>query len=113
MSSDGVLILPAAVEDLRHQSEWYSECAGEVIALRYLSAVEQTLARLTGFPESGRARRFKDPRLQGLRSVSLPGAFRVHLVFYRIQSGSLVIFRVMHGMRHLPQRLTQDPGTKS
>jgi toxin ParE1/3/4 len=112
MSRVGLLILPGAVEDLRLQSEWYSESAGEVIALRYLSAVEQTCARLTEFPESGSARKFKDPRLHGLRSISLPGAFRVHLVFYRIQSESIVIFRVMHGMRHLPQRLTQEPGTK-
>ncbi len=60
-------------------------------------------------PEAGTLRKFREPRLQGIRSVQVHGAFRVHLVFYRIEDDVLVIFRVLHGMRDLPRGLIEPP----
>jgi plasmid stabilization system protein ParE len=38
--------------------------------------------------------------------------FRVHLIFYRVEGECLVVFRVMHGMRDLPRRLIEPPGSE-
>jgi len=42
--------------------------------------------------------------------MPLHGAFKVHLIFYRVETEELDVFRVLHGMRDLPRRLTQPPG---
>ncbi len=101
-------------EDARHdlalQYAWYAEKAGERIAERYLEAFRRATDALLLAPETGAPRRFRDPRLAGLRSLQLPGAFRVHLAFYRVEGDAIVVFRVLHGMRDLPRRLTEPPG---
>ena len=60
----------------------------------------------------GVQRRFRNPRLKGIRSFQLSAPFRVHLVFYREESDGLVVFRVLHGMKDLPKRLMQPPGAE-
>ena len=95
--------------DLARQYEWYELEAGVDIAERYLQAFQQTAQYVTNHPVVGILRRFRDPRLKGIRSVQVHGAFRVHLVFYRIEEDVLVIFRVLHGMRDLPRRLIEPP----
>jgi plasmid stabilization system protein ParE len=97
----------AAREDLAAQSDWYHDKAGRDIAERYLDSVQQTLRMLQKQPDLGRVRKFRDSRLHGLRSSVVQGAFRVHLIFYRIEGDALVVFRVMHGMRDLPRRLLE------
>ena len=64
---------------------------------------------LAAQPETGVPRRFRSRKLKGIRSILMSSAFRVHLVFYRVESHRLV-FRVMHGMRDLPRRLMEPPG---
>ena len=98
-----------AREDLALQYTWYMNQAGSSIAERYLSAFEQSVRALTLQPEMGMPRRFRDRRLSGIRSIQMHGAFRVHLLFYRIEEDVLVIFRVLHGMRDLPRRLITPP----
>jgi toxin ParE1/3/4 len=104
-----VILSEAAVADLKRQSGWYFEKAGERIAGRYLKAFDSTVSRIQSQPQMGTVRRFRDFRLQGLRSVMMDGAFRVHLVFFRVESDQLVVFRVLHGMRDLPKRLVDPP----
>ncbi|MBX7207472.1 MAG: type II toxin-antitoxin system RelE/ParE family toxin [Verrucomicrobiaceae bacterium] len=79
------------------------------MAERYLEAFRRTHELLCREPNIGVLRRFRSPRLRGIRSFQLHGAFRVHLVFYRVDAEVLVIFRVLHGMRDLPRRLLQPP----
>lgn len=62
-------------------------------------------------PEAGSLRKFRHPKLKGIRSIQLPNAFRVHLIFYRVESNRLVVFRGLHDMRDLPRRLTESPET--
>ena len=96
--------------DLALQYAWYAQRAGDTIAERYLEAFRHTTETLMRAPETGVLRRFRDPRLAGLRSRQLAGAFRVHLAFHRIADETLTVFRVLHGMRDLPRRLTEPPG---
>lgn len=96
--------------DLTLQYGWYAQQAGDDIAERYLESFRRTTEALVRTPEAGVQRCFRNPQLAGLRSLQLSGGFRVHLVFYRIEGETLVVFRVLHGMRDLPRRLTEPPG---
>ena len=96
--------------DLSLQYSWYIQKAGVDIAERYLAAFRGVLDLLGRQPGLGVQRRFRNPRLKGIRSFQLPASFRVHLIFYREEGERLVVFRVLHGMKDLPRRLTQPPG---
>ncbi len=100
------IVSEAAREDLEGQSQWYFLRAGQSTANRYLAAFDETLTLLATQPCLGTLRKFRDVRLRGLRSVVMFGAFRVHIVFYRAEEDHLLVFRVLHGMRDLPRRLT-------
>jgi len=104
------LVSDAAKNDLAIQSAWYAHHADEDVAERYLTSFRHTLEVLSAQPDLGHPRRFRNPRLSGLRSMVMHGAFRVHLIFYRVENEALVVFRVMHGMRDLRRRLLQPPG---
>lgn len=93
--------------DLSLEYSWYAEHAGVKIAEGYLEAFWRSTRALSHAPKMGGLRRFRDPRLSGLRSLHLEGAFRVHLIFYRVEGEALIVFRVLHGMRDLPRRLTE------
>ena len=99
-----------ARQDLLLQYLWYFREAGTGIADRYLDAFRGAVDLLARQPGVGLQRRFRNPRLKGIRSFQLPAPFRVHLIFYREEGERLVVFRVLHGMKDLPRRLTQPPG---
>lgn len=99
-----------ATEDLRLQSTWYDVNAGKDIAERYLSAFVESAHQLARHPDLGRKLHFRHPQLAHLRSFPFLGAFRKHLIFYRVEGDVLVVFRVLHGMRDLPRRLLEPPG---
>ena len=80
------------------------------MAERYLDAFSRTVALLSREPGVGQTRHFRSPRLKGIRSMPLHGAFKVHLIFFRVEGEVLDVFRVLHGMRDLPMRLLQPPG---
>ncbi|MES2597129.1 MAG: type II toxin-antitoxin system RelE/ParE family toxin [Verrucomicrobiota bacterium] len=98
--------------DLQLHYEWYLEKADDEIADRYLKSFQHTLSKLVVQPDLGVVRRFRSKRLQGIRSIQFTEAFRVHLLFYRLEEEALVVFRVMHGMRDLPRRLLEHPGSE-
>jgi plasmid stabilization system protein ParE len=108
MALSRVEVSSAAREDLADQSRWYFDNAGVEIADRYLGAFDATVKLIAAQPDIGRARRFRDSRLKGLRSFAIQGAFRVHLIFYRVEGDAMLVFRVMHGMRDLPRRLAEQ-----
>jgi plasmid stabilization system protein ParE len=101
-----------AREDLALQYAWYARVAGAEIAERYLHAFRQTMELLVHQPAAGVLRRFRHPRFKGVRSLQLPGAFRVHLLFYRAEDDVVVALRVLHGMRDLPRRIAEPPGSE-
>ena len=101
-----------ARQDIALQCAWYYREAGEGIAERYLDAFRGTVDLIGRQSGIGVLRRFCNPRLKGIRSFQLPAPFRVHLVFYREEGDGFVVFRVLHGMKDLPRRLTQPPGAE-
>lgn len=98
--------------DIRLQSDWYDVHAGADISERYLMSLIETLKDLAVQPDLGRVRKFRNQRLARLRSFPIQGSFHKHLIFYRIEDDTLVVFRVLQGMRDLPRRLLEPPGSE-
>jgi len=101
-----------ALLDLDLQYEWYADAADEDLAEHYLAAFHETKEHLCRQPDLVRIRKFRNRRLAGLRSFQIQGSFRKHLIFYRVEDATLVVFRVMQGMRDLPRRLLEPPGAE-
>jgi plasmid stabilization system protein ParE len=101
-----------ALLDLDLQYEWYADKADEDVAERYLRAFHETKELLCHQSDLGRIRKFRDRRLAQLRSYRIKGSFEKHLIFYRVEDDTLVVFRVLHGVRDLPRRLLEPPGAE-
>lgn len=99
----------AFLRDFAAQTLWYAREAPRDVPRRFLAAVESTLYRLADQPMLGRARGFKDPSLQGLRSFAVERPFHRFVVFYRIHGDTLQAVRLMDGGRDLPRRLGEPP----
>jgi toxin ParE1/3/4 len=93
--------------DFDQQHRWYLEQAGEEVAGRFLTTVENTLQFLSTQPDLGRRRKFRHPALAGIRSFQLESPFQKILIFYRHTATELSAERLMHGARDLPRRLVE------
>ena len=96
--------------DVMSQFGWYFEKAGEQLAWQFFEAVDFTILKLAGHPDLGSVRHFHDPMLHGLRSLSIEAPFHKFLIFYRVTETTVMAWRLMHGSRDLPRRLTEPPG---
>jgi toxin ParE1/3/4 len=96
--------------DLAKQVDWYRDNASPEIAVRFVDAVEATLAALTKSPGLGRPRFVDWPDLAEIRSWRVNRPFHRHLIFYRFHSETLYAERLIHGARDLPRRLRELPG---
>ena len=67
---------------------------------RLLQAAEATFKLIVENPQLGSEANFR--KLAGVRSRSVKG-FNNYLVFYQNRAGTVVILRVIHGMRDLPK----------
>jgi toxin ParE1/3/4 len=67
---------------------------------RLLDAAEETFQLIAESPDIGSQRSFR--KLVGIRSRPVSG-FRNYLVFYQTRRKTVVIVRVLHGMRDLPR----------
>jgi toxin ParE1/3/4 len=67
---------------------------------RLLDAAEETFELLARSPGIGSERSFR--KLVGIRSRAVRG-FHNYLVFYQTNQETVVILRVLHGMRDLPR----------
>ncbi len=99
-------------EDFALRAVHYVRQAGDEIARRFQKAVDSTLRGLCEQPGLGRARRFRHPKLQGLRSFAVERPFHRLLIFYRADEKTLQAVRLMHGARDLPRRLAEPPGSE-
>ncbi len=97
------------ISDFELQYGWCVHEAGLSIAIAYLHGLNETLELLAVFPELGRVRRFRHPKLRGLRSFRVNPPFHKHLIFYPHDTATLFVERVVHGARDLPRRLTEAP----
>jgi toxin ParE1/3/4 len=97
----------AFLDDFAMQVLYYLREAGEDVARNFHFAVDSTLRMLCGQPGLGRLRRFKHPKLQGLRSFPVERPFQRIVIFYRADEVTLQAVRIMHGARDLPRRLVE------
>ena len=75
--------------DFEEQYRWCLEQAVEEIAERFLRAVAATLPLLAEQPNLGRRRKFRHPKLRGLRSFPAERPFQSLLIFYRVKKDTL------------------------
>ncbi|MEO6034890.1 MAG: type II toxin-antitoxin system RelE/ParE family toxin [Verrucomicrobiota bacterium] len=93
--------------DFSLQYHWDFPETGENLALGYLNVVDSTLEKLSRLPDLGRPRHFPQPELRGIRSFTVENPFDSHLIFYRFDEQHVDAWRIMHGARHLPNRLIE------
>lgn len=91
---------PRARADLVGCYVWIGERAGVENALRFLKAVDATLARLAQFPGIGAPHPTGHIRLAGLRCCRVSG-FDRYLLFYRAPDERIELIRGLHGARDI------------
>ena len=94
-----ILLRPQAPRDIIATALHLAEESPDA-ARRFLEAVERTIAAVTAMPGIGAPRRYRDPRLEGLRMIAVTG-FEKHLVFYRPDEAGIEIVRVLHAARDI------------
>ena len=100
---------PAFMADFESLFAWYLDQAGEKVAWRFQTALDNSLGKLSVRPDLGRLRLFRHNALTGLRSFPVERPFENLLIFYRANNDVLDVIRVMHGARDLPRRLRESP----
>jgi plasmid stabilization system protein ParE len=93
--------------DVTNQFGWYFDEAGEELAWRFFNAADQTLLKFARQPDLGRRRKFRHPMLRDLRSFQVERPFQKILIFYRVTENTLQAWRLIHGARDLPRRLSE------
>ncbi len=97
---------PIVIQDLIHHATYISLNnleAGD----RFLYTAEATFQRLAELPAIGKLSGFSHPQLTDIRQYPIKG-FRNYLVFYRIQSETVEILRVLHGAQDLEPIFEQE-----
>ena len=105
-------VLPQADRDVHEIAGYLAKSSGTAAA-RFYEAVDDTYVNIAAaplrwpiYPFGGRRSRGIDPRLLDLRKRAVIG-FGTRLIFYRILSDQVQIFRVIHGARNLKKRLVE------
>jgi toxin ParE1/3/4 len=100
-------------QDYAIRFAWYVDEAGPDVARRFQATLDQSLNKLASHPDLGRIRHFRNPRLQGLRSLPVERPFNKVLVFYHASSDVPHAVALIHGARDLPRRLLESPDSGS
>jgi toxin ParE1/3/4 len=95
----GIVRRPRARRDIVASAVYIAEDSPEA-ARRFLAAIEHTIAAAAAMPGIGAPRRYRSPRLEGLRMIAVQG-FEKHLVFYRPLEPGIEIVRVLHAARDI------------
>jgi toxin ParE1/3/4 len=95
-----VVLKPGARRDLRSIALFTGETWGSAQRDAYLKAIDQGLSLLSSQPLVGRSR---DEIRSGLRS------FRVqhHTIYYRLDTGNVVVLRILHARMDALQELAE------
>lgn len=100
-----ITVSPRASQDIDEQFEYLAKEDVD-IALRFFDAVRQTLAQLARLPGMGKPYHLDDPRLEGLRKWPVKG-FDKHLIFYLTGENEILVVRVLHASRDIPEVLEE------
>ena len=101
------VIRPAAREDILRQYEYYLSEADDLVAARFLAAVESAIEKVCRQPGMGAPKMLKNPKLAGLRSSPVRG-FSDLRVYYLVSEQVLRVVRVLHGKRNIDPMLETE-----
>lgn len=107
--SKPVRLRRVAQRDVEQALDAYLQEAGEETALRFIDALERTYRNISERPRAGSSRFAHELDLPGLRVWSLRKF--PYIVFYRVQSDHVDVWRVLHQKRDVPAWLVdnEDP----
>jgi toxin ParE1/3/4 len=94
-----------AILDLQEISDYVCQFSPPA-ASRFLDEAEATIHRLEQFPKLGRACRFRDPALAGVRKRLIHGT-RYMLYYLPIDDG-IEVLRILHGSREVGRVLGES-----
>lgn len=102
------VIRPSGRDDIIRQYRYYlvDQDAPEV-ALRFLEAVEESIAAICRMPEMGAPKLLRNRALRSLRSWPVKD-FEDIRVHYTLEESLLRVLRVLHGNRDLAVILSRD-----
>ena len=104
-----VALRPQVPNDLR-SIILYLEQSSAPAADRFVDAVFRAFDDLAAWPGKGSPKQFRNARLEGVRSWSVPG-FRNHLILYRPLPDGIDVLAVTHGSRRIRSLLLgRTPG---
>jgi toxin ParE1/3/4 len=101
-----VVVSALAHDDMLQAAAHYLGEGSTSVAIAFVTAIEQTLERVRAHPAAGSPRYAHELNLPGLRCRSVTGF--PYLVFYRMEAGTVTVWRVLHAERDIPAHL-RDP----
>ncbi len=102
-----IIVSEPARLDLREHFGYLAESDYDK-ALDFFDAARQTFAALARIPGMGTAYPSSQERLKGLRRWHVKG-FKRYLIFYRPQTDSIEIVRVLYGAQDIQTLLDREP----
>ena len=104
-SSLALFLQPAALNDLRRQATYLQQEAGDTVARRFLHAARASMEDLLTLP--GMGTNVANRLVPDLRHWRVKG-FEKILIFYRFDSTTVSVIRVLHGMQDLDALLNDE-----
>ncbi|MFN0205282.1 MAG: type II toxin-antitoxin system RelE/ParE family toxin [Planctomycetota bacterium] len=90
-----VSIRPEAAAQIDEQTAYLYREAGLEIALRFIEALDTTIAGLVKFPEKGSLQHFNSPSLQSVRATPILG-FENWRIYYLSRQGLPTRIEILH-----------------
>lgn len=106
MKSKPIIPRSLAEQDVDEALNYYISEEAEQAALGFVDALEQAYAHISRHPGTGSPRYAHELNLPGLRSWQLTRY--PHIVFYVEHPDHIDVWRVLHGMRDIPEWLCAD-----
>lgn len=99
-------VVPRALarQDIEQAIGYYLSEEAESAALGFIDELERAFAHISRHPATGSTRYAHELELFGLRSWTLKRF--PYMVFYVEQPDHIDVWRVLHGMRDIPETLT-------
>jgi toxin ParE1/3/4 len=102
-----IVVEQAAEADLFAAVAYYRREGSPATARRFVTAAEETFARLAQTPDIGRRYQTDHPQLQHLHIWRVRD-FEPYLIFYHATDDTLFIVRVLHGARNIEHILEEN-----
>jgi toxin ParE1/3/4 len=100
-----IVLRAQARQDVEDEIDWYLEQQAEAAASGFIDALERAYQHISRQPATGSPRYGHALDLPGVRSWPLTRY--PHLVFYIERADHIDVWRVLHGQRDIPARMSE------